>query len=223
MDRPRALMDTDAVWDAVDVHRTRVADLLDDLGQAEWDRPSLCDGWTVRDVAAHLTQQESTVRDALSMVVQDPAAMLRGMSTAIHRAARRRAALPPEELVERIRASVGTHRHNVGVTPRDSLMDTLVHSQDIALPLGRSLPLPMDAAAVAVERVWATGWPFHARRTLVGYRLVATDVAWDGGEGPLVQGPVAALLLVATGRAAGTAGLSGPGAAALTEQLAAAR
>ena len=44
-----------------------------------------------------------------------------------------------------------------------------------------------------------------------GLRLVATDHAWSVGEGRLVEGPMAALLLLITGRAAALPLLSGPG------------
>lgn len=30
-----------------------LADVLDGLSEAQWDRPSLCRGWTVRHVVAH--------------------------------------------------------------------------------------------------------------------------------------------------------------------------
>ena len=48
----------DQVWEAIDGQRMRVAGLLDGLPSGEWQQPSLCAGWTVRDVAAHLTLQE---------------------------------------------------------------------------------------------------------------------------------------------------------------------
>ena len=50
-----SLMDRDEVWRAIDGERVSLADLLDSLGDQEWETPSLCAGWRVRDVAAHLT------------------------------------------------------------------------------------------------------------------------------------------------------------------------
>ena len=47
-----------AVWGAIDDQRTRTADLLERLSTEQWDHPSLCQGWTVRHVAAHLTLQQ---------------------------------------------------------------------------------------------------------------------------------------------------------------------
>src|SRR4051794_41529528 len=62
MDRLPTL-DRDAVWASIDAERSSLADLLDDLGEEEWVHPSLCDGWRVRDVAAHLTLATAGVRD----------------------------------------------------------------------------------------------------------------------------------------------------------------
>ena len=63
-------MDLDDVWRSIDSERLSLADLLDDLSPAEWETPSLCTGWLVRDVAAHLTQAHMGYRDALVAAVR---------------------------------------------------------------------------------------------------------------------------------------------------------
>lgn len=63
--------------------------------------------------------------------------------------------------------------------------------------------------------MWERNYPFYARRRLAGLRLVATDADWAGGEGALVQGPVAALMMLAAGRHATVPQLRGAGAARL--------
>lgn len=55
------MMNEDEIWAAIDSARGRTADLLERLSDDEWAQPSLCDGWAVRDVAAHLTLQQLTV------------------------------------------------------------------------------------------------------------------------------------------------------------------
>ena len=72
--------------------------------------------------------------------------------------------------------------------------------------------MPRDVATVAADRVWSSRRMFHARRRFAGYRFVATDAGWTAGEGSDVTGPIGALLLVLTGRPAGLAVLTGPGA-----------
>ena len=96
----------------------------------------------------------------------------------VHDTALRRAAAPREELVGDLRAMVGSRRRAPGVTPLEPFLDVLVHGQDIALPLGISRPLPLDAATTAPTRVWTAPWPlsrpFAVRRRLSGLRLACT-------------------------------------------------
>ena len=58
-------MNEDELWAAIDAQRVRTVRLLQDLTPADWELASLCDGWPVRDVAAHLTMQQMTLGDAL--------------------------------------------------------------------------------------------------------------------------------------------------------------
>lgn len=209
--------DEHRAWQAIRTQRLAVANLLESLDAAEWECPSLCEGWTVRDVAAHLTLQQLGLLEGLAMFARAPG----GMNRVIREAARRQAArLSAEEIVARIRASADSRRHNAGVTYRETLIDALVHSQDIARPLGRTLPVPPDGAALAADRVWSRGWPFYPQRRLAGLRLVATDGEWAVGEGPEIRGPLGDLLLVLTGRGASAlADLGGDGVPELRRRL----
>lgn len=210
----------DQLWAAIDAQRLRTAQLLEGLTAEQWRRPSLCEGWTVRDVAAHLTLQQVGPVTGLLMFLKHPG----GVNRIIHESARDRAALPTEELVARLRASVGSRRHNLGLTGRETLIDVLVHGQDIAIPLGLELEMPPQAAAEAATRVWASRGTGRAKVfreiALSGFRLVAEDVDWAVGEGLEIRGPISALLLLLTGRPAALPRLTGPGSAALRRHLA---
>ncbi|RBY76057.1 maleylpyruvate isomerase family mycothiol-dependent enzyme [Geodermatophilus sp. TF02-6] len=201
-------MDLDDVWRTIDAERSSLADLLEDLSPAEWATPSLCDGWRVGDVAAHLTLAHLGHREALVAAVRARG----GFDRMIRDTALRAACLPRPEYPRRLRAMVGSRRTAPFVTPMEPLIDVLVHGQDVALPLGRTRSMPTAAAAAAAQRVWDTGFPFRARRRLAGFRLVATDTDWGVGSGAAVEGPTAALLLLATGRDAALDQLSGEGA-----------
>ena len=200
-------MDLDDVWRSIDSERLSLADLLDDLSPAEWETPSLCTGWLVRDVAAHLTQAHMGYRDALVAAVRARGSFDR----MIRDGALRIGPLPPEECSRRIRAMVGSRRRAPMVSPVEPLIDVLVHGQDIAVPLGRERPVPPVPAAAAAQRAWDMSFPFRARRRLAGLRLRATDGDLALGEGAPVEGTTGDLLLLVTGRTATVHRLSGEG------------
>ena len=220
--------DAEAAWSAIDDQRRRTAELLEQLTEEQWRQPSLCQRWTVRHVAAHLTLQQQRVRDLATFVARNPS-MLRSvtLNRTIHHSAVLQAQLPTEELTHRIRAMIGSRRHNAFVTPLETLTDILVHSQDIAVPLGRDLEMDSTASALAASRLWNTRGTILARvfdaLSLDGLRLTATDADWIRGEGQEVAGPIGALLLLLTGRSVALAQLTGQGADALRAAPAASR
>ena len=200
-------MELDEVWRTIDQQRSDLADLLDDLSPTEWETPSLCEGWRVREVAAHLTLAHTGLGSAVVGVLRARGSFDR----MIQDTAVRQTRLPVESYAPMLRAMVGSRRTAPMITPLEPLTDVLVHGQDIAVPLGRERPMPLDAAAASADRVWSTGFPFRARRRLAGLHLRATDHPWEAGAGELVEGPLAALLMLLTGRTAGVPLLVGPG------------
>jgi uncharacterized protein (TIGR03083 family) len=189
-------MEREAAWRAIDAQRLRLVDLLSTLDDEQWRTPSLCEGWTVRDVAAHLTFAQATLREILAEFVRHPGSVQRvGRDGAI-----RRARQPTEQLIGQIRAMVGSQKHIAVVTYRETLVDILVHSQDIAIPLGRPFDLDPDAAAFAATRVWEIGYPFRARKRFAGRRLTAIDADWSAGDGAEEKAPIGTILLQLTGR-----------------------
>jgi uncharacterized protein (TIGR03083 family) len=213
-------VNVDQAWQAIDAQRIRLTDVLEQLSDEEWRQPSLCPGWTVRDVAAHLTLQQVGLGRGL-LEVPNLIKARGNLNRLIRDSARERSVLPPEQIIAQIRGMVGSRKHNFGLTYRETLVDILVHSQDITIPLGRRLGMPADAAALAASRVWSKDMMFHAAKRLTGYRLTATDVPWSVGDGAEVQGPIASILLLLTGRLVDLPLLTGEGAAALTALLAA--
>lgn len=215
-----AAMDRDQVWQVIDAQRMSLADLLEKLSDDDWRQPSLCAGWTVRDVAAHLTLQQIGLGGAMGMMIRWRGTLDRTMH---HVACRRAAALRTEQIIAEIRGMAGSRRHNIGATCLETLTDILVHGQDIAIPLGRHLDMPPKAAAVAASRVLSMRWPppLPSARKVAGFRLTATDTSWSAGEGPQVHAPMSVILLVCTGRLAALPQLSGEGAPGLTARLSA--
>ena len=190
-------MDTDRVWTHIDAERLRLADVLEGLSEAQWATPSLCAGWTVRDVAAHLTMAQSRVRDVLG-----PAARARFDYNTMVRESARALPVTTAEIPGVLRGFAGSRRKAPFVSDREPLIDVLVHSQDICVPLGIDHPMPVEAAAEAADRMIALNRfrPIRLRAPLRGVRLVATDNDWTSGEGAEVSGPMEALAMLLAGR-----------------------
>lgn len=188
-------MNTDQIWAVIDVQRAGLADLLDGLTAQQWTSPSLCEGWRVRDVAAHLTHSQMAPPRVFLEALRsgfrfDP--MIRRMAIEDSRS--------QSQVAAALRAMVGSRRKIPGTTARDPLMDILVHTQDIAVPLGIDRPMPTDAAVEVANHLWRMRFPMHPARRLQGVRLVATDADFTCGEGREVTAPIRDLVMTLAGR-----------------------
>lgn len=199
-------MDDTRMWQTIDSERAATADLLAGLTDVEWTYPSLCEGWTVREVAAHLSlAPRMKIGTTLGAFVRARGSFNRMVDQTARAEARR----PTGELVAELRGIVGSRKLAPSQSLKNALMDVMVHSQDIALPLGVERHMPVEAAVVATDDLWRIGFPFHARRRLAGHRLVATDADWSAGEGAEISGPIEALVMLLAGRTATIPQLTG--------------
>ena len=188
-------MDTDEIWHNIDEQRASLADLLDTLSPQQWEQQSLCRGWKVRDVAAHLTHSQmgplrAMVEAARSGFRFDP--MINRLALADTRS--------QAEIVAALRASVGSRKHIIGTKPADPLTDVLVHGQDITIPLGIDRPVPAAAGAAAAHHLWHMVFPMRPASRAKGIRLTASDADFVAGDGYEISAPVRDILLVLTGR-----------------------
>lgn len=193
-------MDSGTVWQHIDTERAALADLLESLPPASWEQPSLCVGWSVRDVGAHLTFSHARMRD-----VAWPAIRTGFRYNAMIEYAAIRSPLGPEEIVTTLRGFVGSRRRAPFVSELEPLLDILVHTQDICVPLGIEHPMPIEAAVAAADRVLSLRGPMRLWHPPPDIRLVATDVDWTYGEGVLMEAPIQTHLLTLTGRASSSA------------------
>ncbi|MDY7000130.1 MAG: maleylpyruvate isomerase family mycothiol-dependent enzyme, partial [Actinomycetota bacterium] len=187
--------------------RRQFADLLAGLTDAQWDAPSLCSGWSVRDVAAHTISylDQSLARLTVNMI------RARGDVDRLNaRLASGTAGLSAQRLVELMARDIEPAGAAALYGGRVALIECLVHQQDIRRPLGLERGLPPESVRVCLDYARVSPVIGGARRTR-GTRLVGTDVGWVAGRGPEVCGTGEALLLAVTGRLAAVRGeLSGP-------------
>jgi uncharacterized protein (TIGR03083 family) len=210
-------MDREQSWQVITEQRLGLAQLLEGLSYTEWEQPSLCAGWRIRDVAAHVAMAPQV--PALGSMLADGIRARGSFHRLNHDVAVRHAARPTRDIVAELRRYADSRRLPVVTNYRNIVFDVLVHTQDIAIPLGRDHPTPSEAARAGAERVWTMGWPFWARHRLRGVRLIATDTDWSAGAGVELQGPIMMLLLLLTGRTmTALPHLSGPGVHTITER-----
>jgi uncharacterized protein (TIGR03083 family) len=191
------------------------ADFLATLTDEQWETPSLCAGWTVRDVAAHcvsfegVSARELTVRFLKGRLQTDrinalAVADLSGSST--------------DHLIGLLRDNAVPHGLGAGFGGRVALTDNMIHQQDIRRPLGLGRDIPAERLGAALDFVRYAPTIRGAWRVR-GLRLVATDLDWSHGTGPEVRGAGEALLLAMAGRPAALPDVEGPGAQRLAVRL----
>jgi uncharacterized protein (TIGR03083 family) len=186
------------------------------LDDEQWNFPSLCALWRIRDVLAHVTAGaegafgvgsifRGVIRhgfnynrwvafDGQARGQQDPEVVLHAL---------RNAAVAP-----------ANRQAPSGATSVTALAHVLIHGQDMCRPLGIARDLP-EAHLVAVADFVTTSFIFRAKKRIAGFTLTATDMDWSYGHGPEVRGPAEALVMMMAGRSAALDDLSGEGKAAL--------
>ena len=206
---------------AVDVRRLAreeradFAAFLATLSPQQWQAPTLCAGWLVRDVVAHvISYDDLDTRRLLAWVIQGRLRLEGINAAALARYNTRR----PEELL----ALLTDHPQPRGVPAvlggRVGLVEALIHQQDIRRPLGLPRTIPPERLLPALRTALITPDIGNVWR-IRGVRLVATDLAFSAGIGPEVRGPAEALLMTIAGRHGVAGELSGPGQRKLARRI----
>lgn len=206
---------TTELWAAVHAERAALADDLATLSPEQWETPSLCGRWSVREVVAHLTAAASVGR--VRWLVSVLGARFDFDLHNQRRLAEHLGASAQDTLAG-FRAVVTSTTAASGHTPA-WLGEVVVHGQDIRQPLGIARE-PAPAAVTQVAEFFAArDFTVPSRTMADGLRLKASDTDFTTGEGPLVGGSTLALTMVMAGRAAYLTQLSGPGLPVLAERL----
>jgi uncharacterized protein (TIGR03083 family) len=195
------------LWELVAVERGALADDLEGLTDAQWNTPSLCQGWSVRDIVAHLTAAGSTGPGAF--VAQFAAAGFNFDKYANAGLARRLGDSPSQTLAE-FRAIKNSTTSPPGPKPT-WIGEVVVHAEDARRPLGIPHTYEPEALRMAADFYKGSNTLIGAKNRVAGLTLKATDQDWTHGSGPLVEGPLLSLVLAMTGRGDHVSDLTGPG------------
>jgi uncharacterized protein (TIGR03083 family) len=176
---------------------SELADLLAALPTAAWDAPSLCPGWRVREVVAHLT---------LPMHASAPVVVLgllraRGRWDVLaDRRARLDARRTPEALLAALRAPRMQAWTPPGGGPTGALVHAVVHGLDITEPVGLDRRPPAERTRLVLDGLTEPRSLSHFAVDLEGLRLEAEDLEWSYGTGRVVAAPAVDLALILSGR-----------------------
>ncbi|MFE3444918.1 maleylpyruvate isomerase family mycothiol-dependent enzyme [Nocardia sp. NPDC059180] len=190
--------------------RAQLIEMLRDLSDAEWESPSLCAGWRVRDVVGHLMYDTYSPLGYAAVVLKSLGSIDKTNDALVTASAQ----LSAEQLIDGLENRAG---RLTKFTPRLLLADLFVHHQDIRRPLGRTREIPEDRLITVLDHPDPFALP--GRRTK-GLRFVATDVSWTSGDGPEVRGPGEAIALAVVGRTVALDDLAGDGVAELRRRCA---
>ncbi|MDF3341473.1 maleylpyruvate isomerase family mycothiol-dependent enzyme [Mycolicibacterium septicum] len=204
------------VFAAVADERRSIATLVEGLDADQLATPSLCAGWDVKTVAAHL------VSDFTDGFWGFLASGVRhgSIDRGIDALARRRAQASAAEIAGTLRGRAD-HRLSPPVTgPLSGLTDVLVHGADMRIPLGLPHhPDPRHVARVLDFLTSRTQLGFFPHRRLRGIALHDADTGRTWGDGQVVAGPGVALMLAVCGRTVAFDSLAGPGIPVLRSRL----
>jgi uncharacterized protein (TIGR03083 family) len=195
--------------------RADLADLLAGLTPDQWEAPTLCSRWRVREVVAHMFSYEDLGKAGVvgrflrGGLDPDRVNQIGVDGYADH---------SPDDLLALVRGHQEPRGLTAGFGGRIALTDGVIHHQDIRRPLGLPREIPADRLRCALD-FGRTARPIGAKKRVQGLTLTATDLDWSAGTGPVVEGPAESLLMALAGRRGMTAELSGPGLPTLAERI----
>jgi uncharacterized protein (TIGR03083 family) len=206
---------TTELWKLIHAQREKVGDALGTLTDAQWETASLCTGWRVRDVVAHMV--ETHLMTPPRFAGKFVASGFR-FNTFAAKGVARHATQTPARLLAEYRESAS--RTTAPPGPKVTwLAEAVIHGEDVGRATGRSVAVSPEALVAVADFSRGATQLLHGKQRSAGLRLRATDVEWTVGDGLEVSGPAASLILAITGREPALADLSGDGLETLRSRL----
>jgi uncharacterized protein (TIGR03083 family) len=198
---------------AVAAERRAQVALYSSLSEQEWDTPSLCAGWRVREVLAHITMP---FRYSLRRVAWE---VLRARGS-FDRMADRRARIDAQQLSsaqlwDSLRDNIEHPWSPPGGGPLGALSHDVIHGLDVSTPLGLDHHASPDRVGMVLAGLRPKNIAFFGV-DLDGVQLRATDIDWSYGSGEPLRGRAQDLLLLLCGRRVAAGRLEGSAAPRFT-------
>lgn len=191
--------------------RADFAAFLATLSPQQWQAPTLCAAWRVRDVVAHVISYDDLgARDLLQLAAQGRLRLGRVNAAALARYD----TCSPEQLLALLADRPQPRGVPALLGGRVGLVETLIHHQDVRRGLARPRQVRAERLLPAL-RMALIAPDIGGLWRIRGLRLVAADLGFSAGAGPEVRGPAEALLMAMAGRRGVVSELSGPGRAKL--------
>jgi uncharacterized protein (TIGR03083 family) len=201
------------LMDQIAAQRGDLAEILTGLPAADWEVPSLCAGWRVREVVAHITMP---FRYSPARFMTELARSRGNFGRMADRCARRDARQPVGELTAALRDNVRNPWQPPGGGLTAALTHDLIHGLDITVPLGLDEPIPAERLQSVLDSVTSPRAARHFGADLAGVELRADDLDWSFGTGVPLSAPARYLALVVCGRKLPSGRLHGEAAARFT-------
>ena len=198
-------------WPLIRAERVALIGDLENLTDAQWATQSLCAGWTVRDVLAHMTTTATMTPGRFVGRLAGAGFRFNAMNT---KGVQSEQGATPADALARFKAQLDRTTSPPG--PLDAMVaEAVIHTQDIRRPLGIPHTFQPEALSLVGHFVIRGNLLLGGKRRATGLRLTATDIDWSEGVGPEVKGPLGLIILALTGRKAGLSDLTGDGVATL--------
>jgi uncharacterized protein (TIGR03083 family) len=173
-------------------------DALSALTEPEWNHDSLCEGWSIRHVIAHLTMP---ARYTPEQYAAELSAAGYDFTTLSNRVAARDASLPREQLLADLASDTLAQWSTPAGGMIGSLSHVVIHGLDATVPTRLACDASKDALQAVLDDLTSQRVHRHFGTSIDGRRLHADDIVWTYGTGETVTAPAYLLILALTGRA----------------------
>jgi uncharacterized protein (TIGR03083 family) len=195
------------IWSVIHSERAALAADLGAVPDERWATPSLCPGWSVQRMLGHMI---ATARMTPPKFLGHMIASGFNFNAMTAKDSAKASAGTPQATVAEFAAHAGDTTSPPGPV-QSWLGETVVHGTDIRWPLGIEHTFPADALITVADFYKGSNLLIGSKNRIAGLTLTATDAEWSTGAGPQVSGPMHALVMAMTGRAAALDRLAGPG------------